>query len=74
MTPEPQTKTHPHHAPDKQLFNAAGVLCEFLASPEELGDAICLIRGTLSEPGYSEWRAVPRHVSGDPTEQMFGRR
>jgi len=52
MTSEPQTKTHPHHAPDKHVFNAAGVLCEFLASPEEVGNTICLIRGTMP-PGDS---------------------
>ena len=41
------TKTQPSHNVDKQMFNAAGVLLQFLASPEEIGDAICLIRGTM---------------------------
>ena len=40
-------KTQPSHNVDKQMFNAAGVLLQFLASPEEVGDAICLIRGTM---------------------------
>jgi hypothetical protein len=32
---------------NRKSFNAAGVLLEFLAFPEEAGDAICLIRGTM---------------------------
>src|SRR3981081_4602766 len=50
------TKTQPSHNVDKQMVNAAGVLLQFLASPEEVGDAICLIRGTMP-PGV----AVPLH-------------
>jgi quercetin dioxygenase-like cupin family protein len=61
MSPEPQTKTQPHHSSDRQLFNASGVLCEFLASPEEVGDAICLIRGTMP-PGS----VVPLHSHAEP--------
>ena len=61
MSPEPKTKTRGHHAPGQQLFNAAGVLCEFLASPEEVGDAICLIRGTMP-PGV----VVPLHSHAEP--------
>ena len=61
MTSEPQTKTHPHHAPDKHVFSVAGVLCEFLASPEEVGDTICLIRGTMP-PGV----VVPLHSHEEP--------
>src|SRR5258706_4944466 len=49
-------KTQPSHNVDKQMFNAAGVLLQFLASPEEVGDAICLIRGTMP-PGV----VVPLH-------------
>src|ERR1700730_5580375 len=49
-------ETQPSHNVDKQVFNAAGVLLEFLASPEEVGDAICLIRGTMP-PGV----VVPLH-------------
>ena len=45
----------------KQLFNAAGVLLQFLASPDEVGDAICLIRGTMA-PGV----AVPLHSHAEP--------
>ena len=55
------TKTEPTYAVDKQLFNAAGVLLQFLASPEEVGDAICLIRGTMP-PGV----VVPLHRHKDP--------
>lgn len=61
MTSEPQSKVHQRHAPDKQLFNAAGVFCEFLVSPEEVGDAICLIRGTMP-PGV----VVPLHSHAEP--------
>ena len=46
------TKTQPSHNVDKPMFNAAGVLLQFLASPEEVGDAICLIRSTM--PGDTQ--------------------
>ena len=49
------------HAGDKQLFNAGGVLLQFLASPDEVGDAMCLIRGTMPS-GV----AVPLHKHADP--------
>jgi len=49
-------ETQPSRNVDKQVFNAAGVLLQFLASPEEVGDAICLIRGTMP-PGV----VVPLH-------------
>jgi quercetin dioxygenase-like cupin family protein len=49
-------ETQPSHNVDKQVFNVAGVLLQFLASPEEVGDAICLIRGTMP-PGV----VVPLH-------------
>jgi quercetin dioxygenase-like cupin family protein len=45
---------------DKQLFNVAGVLLQFLASPEEVGDTICVIRGTMP-PGV----VVPLHRHED---------
>ena len=48
MTSETQTKSGPHRAVPKQIFNAAGVLLEFLASPEEVGDTVCMIRGTMA--------------------------
>ena len=54
------TKTQPSHNVEKQMFNAAGVLLQFLASPEEVGDAICLIRGTMP-PGV----VVPLHKHAD---------
>ena len=60
MSAKPLTKTEPTHAADKQVFNAAGVLLQFLASPEEVGDAICLIRGTMP-PGV----VVPLHSHED---------
>ena len=60
MSAKPLTKTQPAYAADKQVFNAAGVLLQFLASPEEVGDAICLIRGTMP-PGA----IVPLHRHED---------
>lgn len=54
------TKTQPTYAADRQVFNAAGVLLQFLASPGEVGDAICLIRGTMP-PGV----VVPLHSHED---------
>ena len=56
MSAKPLTKDQPTDAVDKQVFNAAGVLLQFLASPEEVGDGICLIRGTMP-PGV----VVPLH-------------
>jgi quercetin dioxygenase-like cupin family protein len=55
------TKSQAGHAADKQLFNAAGVLLQFLASPDEVGDAICLIRGTMPPKVV-----VPLHKHADP--------
>lgn len=61
MSAEPQTTVHPRHERHEQVFNAGGVLCQFLASPEEVGDAICLIRGTML-PGV----VVPLHSHAEP--------
>lgn len=58
MSAKPETKTQPHH---KRVFNASGVLLQFLASPDEVGDAICLIRGTML-PGV----VVPLHSHAEP--------
>jgi quercetin dioxygenase-like cupin family protein len=56
MSVKPLTKAQATDAVDKQVFNAAGVLLQFLATLEEVGDAICLIRGTMP-PGV----VVPLH-------------
>lgn len=61
MPAEPRTTVHAHHERDKEVFNAAGVLCEFLASPEDVGDTFCLIRGTMP-PRV----AVPLHSHAEP--------
>jgi len=53
--------SHVGHSADKQLFNAGGVLLQFLASPDEVGDAICLIRGTMPPKVV-----VPLHKHADP--------
>jgi quercetin dioxygenase-like cupin family protein len=60
MSAKPLTKDQPTYAVDKQVFNVAGVLLQFLASPEEVGDGICLIRGTMP-PGV----VVPLHRHED---------
>lgn len=60
MSAKPLTKTQPTYAADKQVFNAAGVLLQFLASPEEVGNGICLIRGMVP-PGV----VVPLHSHED---------
>lgn len=54
-------KSQAGYVAGKQLFNAAGVLLQFLASPGEVGDAICLIRGTM-RPGV----VVPLHSHCEP--------
>src|SRR3984893_2528623 len=61
MSVKPLTKAQPTDAVEKQVFNAAGVLLQFLASPEEVGDAIYLIRGTMP-PGV----VVPLHRHEEP--------
>lgn len=55
------TKSQAGYVADRQLFNAAGVLLEFLASPDEVDDALCLIRGTMP-PGVM----VPLHSHAEP--------
>jgi len=55
------TKSYAGRAADKQLFNAAGVLLQFLASPDEVGDPISLIRGSMP-PGV----VVPLHSHAEP--------
>jgi quercetin dioxygenase-like cupin family protein len=61
MSTKPQTKTQSGYTADKQVFNAAGVLLQFLASPGEIGDAICLIRGTMPSGVV-----VPLHSHAEP--------
>jgi quercetin dioxygenase-like cupin family protein len=61
MKMQTTTTSQAGHAADKQLFNAAGVLLQFLASPAEVGDAICLIRGTMPPRVV-----VPLHKHADP--------
>ena len=58
VSAKPLTKDQPTY---KQVFKAAGVLLQFLASPEEAGDAICLMRGTMP-PGV----VVPLHSHAEP--------
>lgn len=60
MSAKPPAKDQLTYAVDKQVFNAAGVLLQFLAAPEDVGDGICLIRGTMP-PGV----AVPLHSHED---------
>ena len=50
-----------HQTIDRPVFNALGVLLEFLATPDEVKDAVCLIRGTIP-PGV----IVPLHSHRDP--------
>jgi hypothetical protein len=62
------TKSQAGHVAEKQLFNAAGVLLQFLASPDEVGDAICLIRGTMPPRVV-----VPLHKHADQNFFTFSR-
>jgi quercetin dioxygenase-like cupin family protein len=52
---------HPGTAAHKDVFNASGVLLEFLASPEEVKDSICFIRGMMP-PGI----VVPLYRHEEP--------
>ena len=59
--PKPRTKAKPHQGLNEQVFDAGGVLLEFLASPDEVGHDIGLIRGTML-PGVM----VPLHSHREP--------
>ena len=60
MSIDLQTSTQPSHTAHKLLSTPNGSLFEILASPEEVGDPICLIRGTVP-PAV----AVPLHSRSD---------
>jgi quercetin dioxygenase-like cupin family protein len=55
-----QTSTRPRRTIHKLLSTPGGTLLEILALPEEVGDPICLIRGTMP-PGD----VVPLHSHSD---------
>jgi quercetin dioxygenase-like cupin family protein len=60
MTTQPlakNTKMRDHH---RQRITPDGALVEFLASPDEVGGGICLIRGTVRPGGV-----VPLHSHAD---------
>jgi quercetin dioxygenase-like cupin family protein len=61
MSATPERKTEPGHTLDKRVFDAFGVLLQFLVTPDAVEDAICLIRGTIP-PGVM----VPLHSHRDP--------
>jgi quercetin dioxygenase-like cupin family protein len=60
MSISPQTSIQPRRKFHERLSTPDGTLIEILASPEEVGDEICLIRGTVP-PGV----AVPLHSHPD---------
>jgi quercetin dioxygenase-like cupin family protein len=60
MSIDLQTSIPLHRTAHKRLSTPNGTLFEILASPEEVGDPICLIRGTVP-PGV----AVPLHSHPD---------
>jgi quercetin dioxygenase-like cupin family protein len=60
MSVNARTNTSPNRAAHKALSTPNGTLFEFLAPPEEVGEPICLIRGTVP-PGV----AVPLHSHQD---------
>jgi quercetin dioxygenase-like cupin family protein len=60
MSSKVQMSAQPHRAVHKRLSTPEGTLIEILASPEEIGDGICLLRGTVP-PGV----AVPLHSHPD---------
>jgi hypothetical protein len=53
--------TQPAHSVDKQVFNLFGVLLQFLASPDDVGDAISLFRGIVPAGVV-----IPLHRHADP--------
>lgn len=61
MSTKLKTKAESGHTVNQQLFDAAGVIVQFLVAPEEIQDAICLIRGTMP-PGI----IVPLHSHPEP--------
>ncbi len=60
MSIDLQTSIPPNRSAHRLLSTPNGTLFEILASPEEVGDGICLIRGTVP-PGV----AVPLHSHSD---------
>ena len=61
MSTKSKTKAESGQTVNQQSFDAAGVIVEFLVAPEEIQDAICLIRGTMP-PGI----IVPLHSHPEP--------
>lgn len=61
MSTKLKTKAESGNTVNHQLFDAAGVIVQFLVAPEEIQDAICLIRGTMP-PGI----IVPLHSHPEP--------
>jgi quercetin dioxygenase-like cupin family protein len=55
------TENHAAHIDQKQVYEVFGVLLQFLATPEDVGDSICLIRGTIPA-GI----VIPLHSHLDP--------
>ena len=60
MSTNTLTSTQPRRIAHQLLSTPDGTLIEILASPEEVGDGICLLRGTVP-PGV----AVPLHSHAD---------
>jgi len=60
MSTNVQTRAHPSRTAHRLLSTPNGTLFEILASPEEVGDGFCLIRGTVP-PAV----AVPLHSHSD---------
>ena len=61
------TNTQPRRIAHQLLSTPDGTLIEILASPEEVGDGICLLRGTvMDDRGYRSCRrcARERHMHG----------
>jgi len=60
MSTNAKTRVHPSRTAHRLLSTPNGTLFEILASPEEVGDGFCLIRGTVP-PAV----AVPLHSHSD---------
>jgi quercetin dioxygenase-like cupin family protein len=61
MSIVPSTENHSVAIDQKQVYEVFGVLFQFLATPEEVGDSICMIRGTIPA-GI----VIPLHCHVDP--------
>ena len=69
-TSSAQTTTQPRRKFHERLSTPDGTLIETLASPEEVGDEICLIRGTVPPGVAVPLEVMPGNLKGAALENF----